>query len=1517
MVGPTGAWASDATVVNGGFQIWKEGVPEGWSARGVGREDKGETSLEFERGGEITQAVALRPGETYRLAFTYARPPLSWELRGVKGPKVRGDCGTPYWHARPLAVVEKIRVDDVDPSGAVLIFKGANGARLGRVELAPMNGGFTGSVIEHIGENKAVARFGIHNAGEKPATYSYEAEVADFFLKPLGRREGVVTLEPGQSWSEEVEFSPGESKRYRARLSFSENDGERREEVDFWEADYYGNAFRESSRIASAELQMRPKAAPDFAAEEPVRKVALPYAIPNVPVKPENADKNFWATFASGFEAKRRPGTRVLLDVPLAAVSPEVFVNGEKAGGAPGHLPLRADVTPFIRDGKNKAMFRVMVSREGMLKIEDEKNAETRTPLFPYTGFFGILSSVWVRKVPDVRVEDAVVGTSFRNAEITVQYTLVNDTRQSAMVDLAPEILYRGVPEKTLPMARALIPAESRIQMSVRTKWENPKLWMPHAPELYQLKTKLFANGRQIDEQDVRFGFKEAWIEGKYVYWNGKCLKLLTRLAYPHPQHSGLEPTVANYWRALRQYTDGGIWFVRNFSTTDPLRMELMDEMGVACRFSGDFNFAFDDWRMQLPESDDFWKLMNDHAEAFALEGIRHPCVLALTMENETFLSGVGDRFPEAFDRFRRMRQIVRGVTPGAIIEHDGSDPEGDADWINLHYPLNPARTIPYQAEYPPRIFEKDQWYGLQLYPGALVWNETKPLVLGEDFIGFPERLQSLSLFSDEQVYDVQDGNPGQMKNADAQDQAYHRMHEPFMIAARNRELAYITTFPVTETGLSDTLKPEVIFLDEPFRNCYAGKTLELNATVHHDLLNDMKGRLRWQVTDAEGKKIGDGSAPLDLKAGSMYRVPFKIQIPKGKEGSTANLSLELNADGRTLASRRETFRVFARTGKSFQIRMFDPSGKTTSAIRAAGGSVTLAESPQSGQPFFLGENALVEATPEQRASWLDFVRDGGTLVVLQQQGTLPDWLPMRLNANNGFHAFAAFPRSASHPVTRGLREEDLRFWRGSGYRVASSPYWKPRGGNLVSLIDIGTIGGYLTTAMAELPFGKGNVLLCQLDLIANLSREPAADRLFARLLDYALSKKYFSAEAGVEVRSPSLKVAADELGLRSEEKANVLLADASAVSTEQAKELIGEVRAGKTLWLVGMTPEVESVWRAAGFPALNLKPSPRSSVIKRSHDRLLDGLSNSDLYFVGMTLAPLPGEYATTEIQSLAEYESAPEGRPVEILLDHGTLVKIPEGEGHVLLDLTNWYKEGYLTGQRGKRLPATLATNLGLHLDATGEDRSDPSSERDFHPISLTAAYNENLSNVLKDHGKVFGGVPFDLHPGEKGVILLGSTLMMPTVTDKFPSESKAIPVERKFDGIEFLMAAFDAYEGGRGYGSGEVIGGIDIRYKDGSSERMQLMHKVHVVNLFEYMGDLAAGRVVWSGPTPFATWLDLYSRWPGNRWIQRDHPNNLYLVRWLNPHPERPIASLQFYSANTHVVPLILAATGFNRK
>jgi hypothetical protein len=1513
-------------LVNGSLHEWREGTPVGWEMancreipgfRTVGK------ALRFEANGSCAQKVNLQAGQAYRLELTYRIPGVGWKFEGVKGTNCARTYGTPYWHRHPYRVVETIVVDSVDPKGAVLKLFGPVGSSIEDLSLAPYSGGFTGAVIAEAKDGNATVVFGAANNGTGQKTYRYKARLLNFFLEPIAATTGEIVLKPGEFWSWSAPFKTGTSKRHRAELSLVDAaTGAVVEDVAFLEGNEIGQ-FRKSFRINVFDFCARPRSAPDPEPGQQAAKVSVPHEIQtpgengfdcNTPYDPET---NYWGVYEAAIALpETRKDQRVLVDLASVANSPQVFLNGIAVGGAQGRVPLVVDATAAAKPGAVNALrIRAASWKAGYERTGEGENLRQMITL-PYAMKGGIVADVWARVVPAIRVEGAFIRTSFRKKSVTIEYTIVNDTQHSQVVDLVAEVLGEGTSALTLPSASLLVRGQEREKVTVEAAWENPRLWMPRAPYLYRLRTNLAIGGTQVDEHNERFGFREVWTEGKKIVWNGENLKLATRLSRPRPDHANIPVTPDSSWRALQQYAEGGIWFGRGFAfeIEGIDRDELCDEMGFVVRHELQLDLAFNDWRKQVPADGEYWQLMAEHTEKPLVKVRNHPCVLCVSMENETFLCGSGDHWPWLFERYARLRAIARATIPGVLLEHDGSDPNGDCDIINTHYAFNPARTMPYQNAFPAKIFAKDAWYGLQLYPGSLVWNEQRPLVMGEDFIGFAETPQTLSLLNDEDVYDVQEKNPRLGIDEDAFDRAYHRLHESFMQAARKRELAYITTWPITDTGWADTLQPEAIFVEEPFRHLWSGEKVALTATVHHDLLERLDGTLAWTFTGANGHILSTDSADLDLVPGGVYTVPMRLKAASVEVPTNATLHLELKAGKRILATRTCDFTLYPKTAPAKAgIVLHDPKGETATAFKRRSIAFT-GGAPAVGQLFVIGKDALVDNATFDAAPLLAFAEAGGRVLVMEQQGAVPEWLPVRLTTNLGHHSFAAFPRAPGHPVLAGLSAEAFSFWRGPGARVSADNYWKPRGSNLVSIIDTGTIGGYLTTALAELPLGQGSILLSQVELTSNLGVEPVADMLMDNLLRYSTVTPFRTVNGGLSAKSPPLAEAARKAGITVvDDGASVILLDGSALVFAEIAQALAEAASGKTVWVNGMTEATAPAWAAAGLTGLALTQKAMPNIVKKADAPLLAGLSNSDLFFAGIALAPMPGEYTAGGGANLIELACQPPSLPgTKELLANGALVEVPFGKGRILLDNTAWPKLIDSAPQRGRRLPCVLATNLGLEVRQVGEDIPCQRQAQAFTAIDISSVHNERLNDVLGGHPGTFGGVPFTLKPNAQGALLLGSKILtMPE--PRLTTASAMVPVDAAFDAVYLLITAYNPYEGGRGYGSGEVFGGVYFQMVDGSVEYFPLLHKVHAVNLFENMGDLACGKLVWSGPTPFAAWWDLYTRWPGNRWIQREHPNNLYLVRWLNPTPARKIKGVTFHSSNLHVVPVIIGMTG----
>jgi beta-galactosidase len=158
---------------------------------------------------------------------------------------------------------------------------------------------------------------------------------------------------------------------------------------------------------------------------------------------------------------------------------------------------------------------------------------------------------------------------------------------------------------------------------------------------------------------------------------------------------------------------------------------------------------------------------------------------------------------------------------------------------------------------------------------------------------------------------------------------------------------------------------------------------------------------------------------------------------------------------------------------------------------------------PADGRVLVVGKDALdvAESTSSRLAAWASA---GRTVIVLEQQNPLQyQALPAAMEPTNdtGRIAYADDP---NHPALRGLTDRDFFTW-GPEQVVFDRAYQKPTAGAR-SLIQCGN--RLADTALAEVPVGKGLLLLSQLRVGETVGSNAVARRLLANLVSYGASYK-------------------------------------------------------------------------------------------------------------------------------------------------------------------------------------------------------------------------------------------------------------------------------------------------------------------------------------------------------------------------------------------------------------------------
>lgn len=230
-------------------------------------------------------------------------------------------------------------------------------------------------------------------------------------------------------------------------------------------------------------------------------KILVPFAIESALsgvgrlMQPE---EQLW--YRRTFEAAPKPGERLLLHFGGVDFRTQVFVNGVEATDVPhddGILPFSLDITPFVKAGANELVVEVWdPTGSGGSYGALGKQSLKPSGCF-YTRVSGIWQTVWLETVPATHLTGYRVATDIDKG--TVAVTL--EAEGNLMAAKA---------------SVAVLKDGKRLAEGTVAKWgepvtlqlENPALWSPDSPALYDLELTLEADGAK-DSARGYFGMRK------------------------------------------------------------------------------------------------------------------------------------------------------------------------------------------------------------------------------------------------------------------------------------------------------------------------------------------------------------------------------------------------------------------------------------------------------------------------------------------------------------------------------------------------------------------------------------------------------------------------------------------------------------------------------------------------------------------------------------------------------------------------------------------------------------------------------------------------------------------------------------------------------------------------------------------------------------------------------------------------------------------------------------------------
>ena len=800
----------------------------------------------------------------------------------------------------------------------------------------------------------------------------------------------------------------------------------------------------------------------------------------------------------------------VLLHCDNIAQKAAFYVNGQRAAEWDElYLPLTADITHFLKGGEN--VIEVVVTDYEKVKIAS--GAEKLTYLagsFWNNSLRGIWGNISLEILPKTYISDVIVRTSVREKTIEI-ITELSQNAEDAVI--TAEICDGDEIVKVL----------SGKVGSIKEKWADPILWDTENPHLYTAKVVFSLGGETVDIKDVRFGFREVWHEGTQFILNGTPINLRGDSWHFQGNIQMTKEYAHNWYKLCRE---NGVNYIRLHAEPHPsYYLDAADEDGMLIV---DETAIYGSGKTMDAAHPDYIENCRKHVKRLVKRDRNHPCVFFWSLENEM-------RWVDGRDVYKKyipeLMGIFRAEDPTRPVSMDGDNrllPYDQTELESLHYNID-GTLEQWKREKPLTIGEHGgMWYvcpqNASAYVGLKAYEGFEPCAKG---FAMKERLfqedarrkgvSGISTFNfayyftrsmpDEDVY---------------VDNAPFKKIPKYSLTINN---GYLNDYPMYRENplmpfMREAYRPVTIIGREYNKSFYTGEPLCRTFDVYNDTLSAHETSVKYTFT-VGGKVVLESAEKFTQSPAEAHLLTLSLDLPDVTEKTEAKLTLTLFHEDKEMFSGEWDYNIYPasmKTAKSVKAPVFfygDEGLDKVSALSENVKKIDDISDASDGSVLVLG--AHLDKDANTIAEKLDrFVSVGGSLVVLEQSTMGIGDLTLY---NRDF--FSAHSSDYSHPLLRGLSDDDMIFWGPTVTEDRPEPiihrnFAKPQSGEYTFVLesDAGDYadGGDLWSPLMTMNHGGGRVVLCQLELCENYEKVPQACVLLKNILDYAaenVEKKY------------------------------------------------------------------------------------------------------------------------------------------------------------------------------------------------------------------------------------------------------------------------------------------------------------------------------------------------------------------------------------------------------------------------
>jgi beta-galactosidase len=344
------------------------------------------------------------------------------------------------------------------------------------------------------------------------------------------------------------------------------------------------------------------------------------------------------------FELDDLTDERVIICFEGVYMNSTVYVNNREVGDWKyGYSTFEFDITEFLIPGVNELVVRV---------VHEAPNSRW------YSGA-GIYRNVWLKTTPKTHLITDGIYLSTRPEEdgwwVVLQTEAINQADPSVLEGRVRHTIYDRE-GKQIATGEQVVLLQDTVTCDKQELFVSQvHVWDILDPYLYQLKTELIVDGRSIEVESIRFGFRTIRVDNNTgFYLNERPVKLHGACQHHDLGALGAAVNRIAIKRQLIKLQEMGINAVRTSHNMPSVElMELADEMGILI-----VSEAFDMWERSKTEFD-YARFFPEWHERDVASWIRrdrnHPSIIMWSIGNEIYDTHADSRGLEVTKKLKRL----------------------------------------------------------------------------------------------------------------------------------------------------------------------------------------------------------------------------------------------------------------------------------------------------------------------------------------------------------------------------------------------------------------------------------------------------------------------------------------------------------------------------------------------------------------------------------------------------------------------------------------------------------------------------------------------------------------------------------------------------------------------------------------------------------------------------------------------------------------------------------------------